>query len=83
MGRLLLDIGGGGEPCSLHITPLSVKVLRLCLGDFFEDRRGRTGGGVFIEDVSMLETLGGSGGPLGEVGTSRGLEPPVEEGSQT
>ena len=83
MGRLLLEIGGGGDPCSLHMTPLSVNVLRLCLGDFFEDRRGRTGGGVFMEDVSILEPLGGSGGPLGEVWISSGLEPPVEEGRKT
>ena len=60
-------------------------MLLLCLGDFFEDRRGRTGGGVFMEEVStILEPLGGSGGPRGDVGTSLlGLDPPVEEASQT
>ena len=40
---------------------------------------------MFIEEVStILEPLGGSGGPRGDVGTSLlGLDPPVEEASQT
>lgn len=83
VGLLLEEAGGGGEPWSLHSTPLSVRVLRLCRGDFLECLRGRTGGGEDRRGASMLDTRGGRGGPRGEgrpsFGTSRGLE----DGSQT
>ena len=67
--------GGGDE--SLTTSPLSVL---LCLGDFLEGRRGRTGGAGLERSgwpTSQEEPRGGRGGPCGE----QTLSPPL--GSHT